>query len=396
MSVKLNGTTGIDGVSVNATTPNTGNFKNIDISAGTLSTSTGQNLNFSINGSQQVQIDTSGNLNLATTGASFQNAAGAIFSPYTGLKNKIINGNFDIWQRATSQTVAGYGSNDRWLNTNNGSTKYHSQQKFELGQTEVPNNPTYYSRTIVTSVAGATNNALNAQRIEGVAKSSGKTMTLSFWAKSDANRNIAVEFPQYFGTGGSPSAQENAIGVTTFALTTNWQKFTKTVTFPSVTGKTIGTNNDDAYCVFFWFDAGSSYNARTNSLGQQSGTFDMAQVQFEEGSVATEFEDRPVAVELSLCQRYYERSGYLGSLGYGTTAGSSGGCSMWVAFNTPKRTIPTCSIQGTFTVVNCGQPTTSAATINGVRVSTVTTVTGGICSVVADSDDDVVIAECEL
>ena len=56
-----------------------------------------------------------------------------------------------------------------------------------------------------------------------------------------------------------------------------------------------------------FFDAGSNYNSRTDSLGQQSGTFDIAQVQLEEGSVATPFEVRPIGTELALCQRYYYR-----------------------------------------------------------------------------------------
>jgi hypothetical protein len=54
-----------------------------------------------------------------------------------------------------------------------------------------------------------------------------------------------------------------------------------------------------------WFDAGSDYNSRTDSLGQQSGTFDIAQVQVEPGAVATAFERRPIGMELALCQRYF-------------------------------------------------------------------------------------------
>jgi hypothetical protein len=49
-------------------------------------------------------------------------------------------------------------------------------------------------------------------------------------------------------------------------------------------------------------------NARTDSLGQQSGTFDIAQVQVEAGPVATSFERRPIGTELSLCQRYFCKS----------------------------------------------------------------------------------------
>lgn len=217
-------------------------------------------------------------------------------------RNYIINGDFRIWQRGTSQASAGYGSDDRWNNDNVGSTKTHSMQAFTPGQTDVPGNPLYFSRTVVTSVAGAGNYVIKAQPIEDVTKSSGKTFTLSFYAKADGNKNIAVEFKQVFGVGGS--AQISNINTTTFALSTVWQKFIVTTTFPSISGKTVGTNN---YFTFnIWFEAGSSFNSRTNSLGQQSGTFDIAMVQLEEGTKATQFEYRPDQVELALCQRYYQ------------------------------------------------------------------------------------------
>lgn len=223
-------------------------------------------------------------------------------------RNKIINGGFDIWQRGTSQTSAGYGSDDRWNNSHAGSSKTASQQTFTIGQTDVPNNPRYWARTVVTSVAGASNYVLKQQPVENVATLSGQTATLSFWAKADASKNIAVEFVQQFGTGGSPSAAVSGIGVTTCALTTTWKYFTVTASIPSISGKTLGTNNDNSLAVNFWFDAGSSFNARTNSLGQQSGTFDIAQVQLEAGLSATPFEQRPIGMELSLCQRYFEKT----------------------------------------------------------------------------------------
>jgi hypothetical protein len=59
--------------------------------------------------------------------------------------------------------------------------------------------------------------------------------------------------------------------------------------------------------ICIWFDAGSDFNSRTDSLGQQSGTFDIAQVQIEPGPVATPFEQRPIGTELALCQRYFYR-----------------------------------------------------------------------------------------
>jgi len=135
-------------------------------------------------------------------------------------------------------------------------------------------------------------------------------------------------------------------------LTTTFQKFTIPITFPSISGKTLGSNNDDYVEVNFWFDAGSSSNARTNSLGQQSGTFDIAQVQLEAGSVATPFEMRPLGIELSMCQRYYEKSYELTTTpGTATYVGMVGGIvyitsrrAISIYFSSPKRAIPTLAI----------------------------------------------------
>ncbi len=219
-------------------------------------------------------------------------------------RNKIINGGFDIWQRAASQTTDGYGSDDRWRNQHGGSTKEHSQQMFAAGQTDVDGNPKYFSRTVVNSVAGSGNYVAKVQRIEDVSTLSGKTVTLSFYAKADAAKSIAVEIEQYFGTGGTPSAS-----VLTFvakqAITTGWTRYSLTFAVPSISGKVLGTNNNHSLFLNIFFDAGSSFNSRTGALGQQSGTFDIAQVQVEEGLVATPFEQRPIGLELSLCQRYF-------------------------------------------------------------------------------------------
>lgn len=253
-----------------------------------------------------------------------------------GRKNAIINGNFDIWQRATSQTASGLGSDDRWYNALTGSTQVVSRQAFTLGQTDVPNNPKYYSRTVVSSVAGAAHRAFKVQHIEGVETFAGTTATLSFWAKADASKNIAIEFYQGFGTGGTspaPSTGIEEIGVTTVALTTSWVKHTVSVAIPSINGKTIGTDGNDFLQLAFWLDAGSNYNARTNSLGQQSGTFEFSQVQLEAGSVATTFEPRSVGEELALCQRYYE----IGDGNFWIYA-ASGSAPIWnMQFATTKR-----------------------------------------------------------
>ena len=137
--------------------------------------------------------------------------------------NYIINGNFDIWQRGTSQTTSGYGSGDRWEPYVNGSTFTCSQVAFTVGQSNVPNNPVYFCRMNVTSSAGASNYAVIRQKIEGVNTLDGQSCTVSFYAKSQsAPIDIATEFKQSFGTGGSPSSGINGIGVTTHSLSTSW------------------------------------------------------------------------------------------------------------------------------------------------------------------------------
>tara|TARA_S200002703_G_C3783016_1_gene241342 strand:+ start:80 stop:1012 length:933 start_codon:yes stop_codon:yes gene_type:complete len=229
---------------------------------------------------------------------------------------------------------------------NNGSTKTASQQAFTVGQTDVPGNPKYYLRHVVTSSSSNANSVFFDQHIENVRTLSGKTVTLSFYAKADSNKSIATEFAQYFGSGGSPSSFNTGIGVNTHNLTTSWQKFTVTVAIPHLTDtelaggnpKTIGTDGTDTIDILFWLDAGSDFNSRTNSLGQQSGTFDIAQVQLEEGTVATPFEHRPIGTELALCQRYFERiNGTDTSIGTGSNYNNSQ-FSISVKLSVEKRT----------------------------------------------------------
>jgi hypothetical protein len=232
------------------------------------------------------------------------NVASLNGGPLAGFRNRIINGNFDFWQRGTSFTT-GFGS-DRWNHAQVGTTHAVTRQAFTLGQTDVPNEPTYFCRTVVSSVAGVGNASQLLQPIEDVRTFAGQQVTVSFWAKVDATKNIAVELIQDFGSGGSPSAQVRAIGTTKVSIGTSWQKVTVTATVPSISGKTLGTDNNNYLALIIWFDAGSTWNTSTDSLGQQSGTFDIAQVQIEPGSVATPFEQRPIGTELALCQRYYE------------------------------------------------------------------------------------------
>lgn len=295
---------------------------------------------------------------------------GSSFLAYglAGFRNKIVNGNFDRWQRGTSLAAA-TGIRflaDRWITSSTGSTVAPSQQAFTLGQTAVPNEPTFFHRAVVASVAGASNSAVQVHRVESVRTFAGQTAILSFYAKADAIKNIAIEFEQNFGTGGSPSATVSAIGVTTKTLSTTFALYTVIVALPSITGKTIGTGGDDFVSINFWFDAGSAINSRTNSLGQQSGTFDIAQVQFEAGGNATSFEILPPSIITETCQRYFERWGGLGRLnvGSGGFASTTAANCLSTSYMTEKRIFPSIVISNATLFRFLGQANGQACTIS--------------------------------
>lgn len=233
----------------------------------------------------------------------------ATTSNLVGFKNYIINGNFDVWQRGTSQTASGYGSDDRWFNANNGSTKTHSRVACTNTERALFN-ASYFSRTVVTYSSGTDSHVKKLQSIEDMTRLAGKTVTISFWAKANSDKKMNVQVVDFYGSGGTPST--NGTSVVNFGnvdLTPTWTKYKLTATLPSLVGKTLGT--DGAHTSSFRLDFGftfSSDRAEVTLRGMpvgQSGTFDIAQVQLEEGSVATPFEQRPIGLELSLCQRYY-------------------------------------------------------------------------------------------
>ena len=139
-----------------------------------------------------------------------------------------------------------------------------------------------------------------AQSIEDVRRLSGKTVTLSFWATTNSGTlNLDVVLAQNFGTGGSPSSTVfTGAGVVT--PNTTWQRFTQTFTLPSVSGKTLGTNNDHAtQLIFVMTQTGQP-------IGVQSGTIGLAGVQLEVGPVASPLEKPDPRYDLANCQRFYQ------------------------------------------------------------------------------------------
>lgn len=242
-------------------------------------------------------------------------------NPMGGFKNKIINGAFDWNQRCITRaasTGSGYAC-DRWLENGMGTTTL-AMQIFGLapGESDAFYNVWNAHHVAIVSGNAATSAALTYQPIENVYTLSGQWVTVSFTARADtAGKKIGVELQQWFGASGSASVS-NPLGAVT--LTTAWARYSLTIQLPSIAGKTI-TPGTGALYLSFWYDAGANYAARASNIGSQSGSFDIAAVQVEQGKNATPFETRPFAIELALCQRYYEKSYDIG-LAPGTPNGS--------------------------------------------------------------------------
>ena len=220
----------------------------------------------------------------------------------TGFKNKIINGNFDLWQRGPSFTASGAYMADRWKqNHNNGAgNATYTRQAFTLGQSDVPGEPKYYLR-VVTTVAATGISSVLRYRIEDVRTLAGQTATLSFWAKVGTTKTFNVVVAQNFGTGGSPSAGVAALA-SAQSIGTTWTRYIYTFSFPSISGKTLGTDGNDYLEILI-----------QETVSLSTFTLEVAQFQLEKGSVATDFEQWPFPVELALAQRYYQKTFPLGT-----------------------------------------------------------------------------------
>lgn len=210
-------------------------------------------------------------------------------------RNKLINGNFDIWQRDTNITISNSTNMytaDRWRFAGDAFTGFINRQSFTPGQTDVPGEPNYFFRWAVNT--NPSGNVAFGQYIEDVRTLAGKTATLSLYLYASATiaaNTLQIRYRQVTGgTGGTTNT------VNIGEITTSWQKFTFQLDIPSLTGASLGASNVSYLAI------------EILSPSSHTGAFDMfiAQVQLEEGTSATSFEHRPTGTELSLCQRYYQ------------------------------------------------------------------------------------------
>ena len=300
-----------------------------------------------------------------------------------GRKNLIINGGFDVWQRGTSLTAASSYLADRWAN---GTSEAQSRQAFTVGQTEVDGNPTYYHRS---GGGGSAYYGLD-HKIENVGTLSGKEVTLSYWMKGSSAFTNAPYRGQNFGSGGSSGVEA---ALSTSSITTSWVRYTHTFTFPSISGKTVGASSFSQLNVF-----------RANIANI---VVDIANVQLELGSVATDFEHRSYGEELALCQRYYQKYGGASDWTVGTSANYNGSSNyLGLSFINEMRAAPTGSWTNAtgWTVLNAGSAvSTTAVVMEGVTTNraeiyftTASAMTQGNASWVRGSSSMFIYLDAEL
>ena len=259
-----------------------------------------------------------------------------------GVVNKLINGNFCVWQRGTSFTSNGYTA-DRWRLSKSGTgTTTVSQQDFTVGQTDVPDNPKHFIRIAKSSGTSSGYNDYIAQRVEGVETFASTQCTLSFYCKSaSGNPNIKIQVSQNFGSGGSPSTAVTT-DVGTGTTSSGWTKKSFTFTPASISGKTLGTNDEGTTHYF---------EIRIMIEGAATSSLDISQVQLERGPQASDFVVTDFATERGKALRYYQRYHANGSdqiVASGAITRSDA-VDAFVPIAAPMRTDPTFSNSGSLT-----------------------------------------------
>ena len=266
-----------------------------------------------------------------------------------GRRNLIINGAMQVAQRGTSSTFsngnAGYKVADRWLIGEAGTESF----VFDISQsTDAPDGFAYSYKldctTADASLSAATQASLE-QRIEAqdlqrlnYGTSSAKSLTLSFYVKSSKTGTYIAWF-----------YQDDVLRSISAAYTINsantWEK--KTITIAGDTNGQIDNDNNSGFRVRFTLFAGTDFTSGTlqtswgssandadryvgqvNLADSTSNSWQITGVQLEVGE-ATPFEHRSYGEELALCQRYYIKSGNVGTntewfAGVATYAGYGG------------------------------------------------------------------------
>ena len=242
-----------------------------------------------------------------------------------GRRNLIINGAMQVAQRGT-QTGQGasnaYSAVDRFQITSTGTNGRLTSSQSTDAPAGFANSLQLVCTTADTSIAAGEltriRHRIEGRNVQHIQKgtSGAKPVTLSYHAKASTGGVIIIEVQDN---------DNNRISSVAHTITTSYQKFTHT--FPADTTGVLDNDNNGSLTVSWVLHAGSDYTSGTlgsafttgvnanKAVGQTFSIFaatsrqlNLAGVQLEVGSTATEFEHRSFAEELQACQRYYQKS----------------------------------------------------------------------------------------
>lgn len=328
--------------------------------------------------------------------------------PPLSFRNKIINGDMRIDQRNAGVAITSNTAYKLLYSVDRFFVVCNCLNPFLITSQRVTDssNPQFsdYFRTTTTTGANFTGTAPELgqyniqQRIEGFnlkdfkfGTPQAKTLTLSFWVRSNYIGTYLISFQNGDNLSRLYMASYQINQINT------WEK--KTVTIPGDTTGSWLTDNQlglaitwglgssnifytsGGYGLNSWNNFGITANPRPDininntvqSLHNKTGAyFDLTGVQLEEGPVATPFEQRPIGLELSLCQRYYE-TGYQYDSRFGNAIFASGGLfwatnEIWTIYKVTKRTTPAITLPW----VSTG----SGANVSTIFIGPTTTVSG--------------------
>jgi hypothetical protein len=256
-----------------------------------------------------------------------------------GFRNKIINGDMVINQRNTAITNSGY-SVDRWALQKFGGATISVAQSSDA--------PSVFTNSLkMTCTSGAANtSAWLYQRVEGYnaaslgfGTASAKQVTVSFWVKSSLsgtysvtlqNNNATRVYAASYAISAADTWEYKTVSISGDTQGT-WLKTTSSglsVLFPFVnTGSPSSAFVAPTLNAWFTGAGGMAYNAGTSATPDVTATtgniFAITGVQLEQNYQPTPFEQRPIGVELALCQRYYALlasgvNSHIGTGAYGT------------------------------------------------------------------------------
>lgn len=253
------------------------------------------------------------------------------------MRNKIVDGAFTSWLGGTSFPISGASSPytaDMWLaSAGTGGSATVSRFSIPAGSEPVGMaSPAQFALQFQQTVASVPGSNM-ACRIESVYTFQGRSVTFGCWMwVTSGTLNIpAVQIAQIFGSGGSSTVLTNA--TTNWTLTTTPQFFSVRIDIPSISGKTVGTN--DSLQLTLSFQSNTTFTVRTTQWQIEDCPANAPAT-----GLPTPFEMRPNSETRSEINRFY-RQVYAGYGPSPVTSGSAYGAA--VNFDIVMRATPAVS-----------------------------------------------------